>query len=241
MKEKLKSLDHSLIINMLIYPSSFSVLNGYSTHQIFKYNQLKNFQKCLDPFGSLLIKMNPLLLENITEEENEINTIIHEDNLGELKSKIFNQLLDKNHQDRNKISLIEKCVFFNSKKCIQYLIGENILISRHPYKTDNKEYEIGLMEYGVVAGNRDIINFCLEKGQTIQKITLVLGLLGHQNELVEWMIEEGKRRNYFDETIKTQIFGLVDNIEFNEQLIKTGMDINKKDNDQRKKDKEILC
>lgn len=51
--------------------------------------------------------------------------------------------------------------------------------------------------------NRNVINFCLEKGQKIQPLTLALGLIGHHNDLVDWMIEEGKQKNHFDEAIET--------------------------------------
>ena len=232
-------IDQSIIYCMLVNHSSHPTLNKYLTTPIPEF-QTKYFSSNFG-YASLLLKMNPLLNDDITEEEEEkeINSIIQEDNFEQLKLKFINHLLDPNHNDSKEISLIEKCVFFNSKHCLNYLLEENVSIERHTIKIDYKDYEIGLMEYGSLKGNRDIINICLEKGQKIQEITLIVGLIAHHNELVKWMIEEGKKRKCFDETIEIQIFGLADNIEFNEKLLKSGIDVNSKDNDKRRRDKDI--
>ena len=233
-----QSLIHCMLINPLLYPT----LSHELTRPIPGFT-LKSYIPCND-YDSLLKQMNPVLLEDITEEEKEINSIIQEDNCEQLKMKFINHLLNPNQKDRNEISLIERCVFFNSKQCLNYLLEENVSIDRHTIEINFKDYEIGdyeigLMEYGALKGNREIVNICLEKGQEIQEITIILGLIGHRNELVEWMIEEGKRRGFFDETIKTRIFGLVDNIEFNEILLKSGININAKDDYKRRRYKEI--
>jgi len=60
--------------------------------------------------------------------------------------------------------------------------------------------------------------------------TILFGLIGHQNELVEWLIEEGKNKNYFDETIETEILGSTDNIEYNEKILEKGINVNSSDN-----------
>ena len=52
------------------------------------------------------------------------------------------------------------------------------------------------------------------------------------------MIEEGKRKEFFDETIKNGIFGNIDNIEFNEKLLKSGADINAKNDYKRRRYKD---
>lgn len=44
------------------------------------------------------------------------------------------------------------------------------------------------------------------KGQKIQIIALILGLLGHNNKLVEWMIGERKHNGFFDISFETEIF-----------------------------------
>ena len=223
-KQRIRNvIDQSLIRCMIINPSLYPTLSQYLTNPLPEF-QTKYFKQTYNEYDSLLIQMNPLLLDDITEEEKEINSIIQEDKIEQFKSKIAKNLLDPNHKDRKGISLIEKCAFFDSTQCLNYLIEENVSIERHSI---NYFYKIGLMEYGALKGNRDVIKICLEKGQKIQKETLILGLIAHQNELVEWMIEEGN----FDETIKSQILGIADNIEFNEKLLKSGIDINAKDND----------
>lgn len=55
--------------------------------------------------------MNLLLPNNMPNEENEINSIIKEDNLEQMKLKFINHSLDPNHKDRNGITLNEKCAF----------------------------------------------------------------------------------------------------------------------------------
>ena len=229
-------IDQSIIYCMLVNHSSHPTLNKYLTTPIPEF-QSKYFSSNFG-YASLLLKMNPLLNDDITEEEKEINSIIQEDNFEQLKLKFINHLLDPNHNDSKEISLIEKCVFFNSKHCLNYLLEENVSIERHTIEIDYKDNEIGLMEYGSLKGNRDIINICLEKGQKIQEITLIVGLIAHHNELVEWMIEEGKRRNHFNETIEIQILGLTNNIEFNEKLLRSGIDVNAKNNRKRRRDKK---
>ena len=244
-------IDKSLIYCILINPSSYFAFSHHLTYSIPAY-QSANFPEFHDDFFYLLIKMNPLL-EDITKgeekfqdeeeklQDEELNLIFQKDNYEELKLKLINHLLNPNHKDGKGISLIEKCTFFDSKKCINFLLEENITIERRSVRIDDKDYEIGLMEYGALKGNKDIINICLEKGQIIQPITLELGLIGHHNEIVEWMIEEGKRKEFFDETIKNGIFGNIDNIEFNEKLLKSGADLNAKDssNYKRRRYKEI--
>lgn len=81
------------------------------------------------------------------------------------------------------------------------------------------------MEYEAFKENIEIIKFCLEKDQKIQEITLILGLIGHHNEMVELLIEEGKQKGFFDETIEANILGFTDNIEYNEKIIKKGVNL----------------
>jgi len=218
---------------MLIYPSSFPILNRFLTKQFKDFQTMTDFQNYfsqnIDFLHLLLIKMNPLLLKKITEKENEINEIIQTDNYEKLRLKFIDNTLNPNYSDEKKISLIEKSAFFNSKKCLKFLLEENASIDRRMIEANEEFYQIGLMEYGALKGNKDVVNTCLERGQKLQRETLLLGLISKNNELVEWMIEEGQRRNHFDEKMKTDILGTTDNIEFNENLLKKGIDINAKD------------
>ncbi len=112
-----QSLIHCMLINPLLYPT----LSHELTRPIPGFT-LKSFNYPYYDYKSILIKMNPVLLEDITEEEKEINSIIQEDNCEQLKMKFINHLLNPNQKDRNEISLIEKCVFFDSKQCLNYLL-----------------------------------------------------------------------------------------------------------------------
>ena len=144
-------IDQSIIYCMLVNHSSHPTLNKYLTTPIPEF-QTKYFSSNFG-YASLLLKMNPLLNDDITEEEKEINSIIQEDNFEQLKLKFINHLLDPNHNDSKEISLIEKCVFFNSKHCLNYLLEENVSIERHTIIANYEVYEIGLMEYGSLKGN----------------------------------------------------------------------------------------
>lgn len=210
------SINRSLINSICIFPSSISILSPFCT---------QSFSQSLDIYSSILSIMNPKSLN----QDDEINKIFKEDDLDQLKNQIMINSLNPNFKDCNGISLIEKCVLFNSKKCMNFLLNENASISKHTITIDNNKYEIGFMEYGAMKGNQDVINICIQKEQKIEKLTLILGLISHHNDLVEWMIEEGKQKKYFDETIEIQILGLTDNIEFNEKQIQKGMNINAKD------------
>jgi len=75
MQQIQKAIDQSIIYSMIINPSSFAVLNKYLARPLNNYLQIQNYQR-FSEFGSCLIRMNPLLLDNMTEEEKEINLII---------------------------------------------------------------------------------------------------------------------------------------------------------------------
>jgi len=223
------AIDKSLFQCMLVNPYTLPTLAKYLTHSFT--DQLNFFIHNPNIIVTSLLQMNPLLIstkqeENENEEKNEINSIFKEDNYELLKLKLVNHLLDPNYRDRKGISLIEKSVFFNSKKCIDFLLEENVSIDRHEIHLNFGKIKIGLMEYGALKGNKKVVNFCLEKGQNIELQTLLAGLVTHQNDLFEWMFEKGKQKGLFDDSIKAAVLGLVDNIEFNEKLIKSGTDIN---------------
>lgn len=223
MKKICDMINQSIINTCLIYPSSFHVLSQFLTFPIFE-NQFIHLLDKQNEKDSLLVKMNPCIIDHITEDEIEINTIFQNDSLDKLKQNFINHSLNQYAIDRKNINLIEKCVFFNSRRCLDFLLEENFPISRHRINY----YEIGPMEYGALKGNKNIINFCLEKGQKIQSITLKLGLIGHQNELVEWMIEKVKKEKRFIKYIQDEFLGICDNIEFNESLFRKGEDVNSK-------------
>lgn len=235
-------IDQSLVYSMLIYPSSFELLSPFLLNPISDYHQLKNYFNYYNEFGSLLIRMNPILLEN-SEEEKEINSILQNDDLDLLKSKFINNLLDPKYKkidgrgsQKSSISLIEKCVFFDSKRCLAFLLDENVPISRHRIHHNDVDYEIGLMEYAILKGRIDIFHICLEEGQSIQRETIILGLMGHQNETIKMIIEERHEKKIFD-IMEQNFMGITDNILFNERIFESGINDNTRDNDKRRKNK----
>lgn len=242
MKRIFNAVNQSIINSIIIYPSSYPLLNQFLTVQIPKYKSkyFINQLNCKNNFWLLLIKMNPFMLKKKEYAGKEINMIIQEDDIDQLKIQIINHLLDINQIDINEISLIEKCAFYNSEKCMKFLFDENASITRRSVKINYERYDIGFMEYGAIRGSENIINICLGKGQKIKQETLKLGLISHQNSLVEWMIEEGKRRNHFNENIEIEILGFADNIEFYEKMFNKGININSTDDKERGRIKEEL-
>lgn len=218
-----KAIDQSIIYSMIINPSSFTVLNKYLKRPVENYLQIQNYQK-FSELGSYLIEMNPLLFDDMKEEEKEINLIIQEDKIELLKRKLVNHTINKNYKDGKGISLIEKCVFFNSEKCIDFLLDENVSIK------DNYEGR-SLMEFAAMKGNKKIIDLCLKNSLEIDFIDFVIGLMAHQNEVVDWMFEKTQEIKFYNTMLKTQIFGFVDNIEFNETFLKDGFNINEETED----------